>query len=199
MSTHRSFRIAIAFALISGAPTVYAQEAARPDWKVGDTWTVGITTSGFGGAGRRDEVRVVKEVAESGYQVENTKKESGATSVETLNFSRDLNLIAASQEFKWLQWPLEPGRAIEFEITGQNQVVTWKGKVVGWEDVEVPAGKFKALHLEFDRSGQMRGSASESVWYAPDPKAVVKRVQMRPGTQRSRDLITYELVAYKLN
>jgi len=199
MSTHRSFRIAIAFALILVTPTVYAQAAARPDWKVGDTWTVGITTSGFGGAGRRDEVRVVKEVAETGYQVENTKKEGGATSVETLNLSRDLNLIAASQEFKWLQWPLEPGRAIQFEVTGTNQVVTWKGKVVGWEEVEVPAGKFKALRVEFDRSGQLQGSASESVWYAPEAKAVVKRVQMRPGSQRTRDLITYELVAYKLN
>jgi hypothetical protein len=77
--------------------------------------------------------------------------------------------------------------------------VTWNGKVVGWEDVEVPAGKFKALRLEFDRSGQMRGSASESVWYAPEAKAVVKRVQMRPGSQRTRDLITFELVAYKIN
>ena len=142
--------------------SVLAQPVPRPDWKVGDTWTVGITTSGFGGAGRRDEVRVVKEVAETGYQVENTKKEGGATSVEVLNFSRDLNLIVASQEYRWLQWPLEPGRAIQFEVTIQDQIATWKGKVVGWEDVEVPAGKFKALHLEFDRSGPLRGSASES-------------------------------------
>jgi len=28
---------------------------------------------------------------------------------------------------------------------------------------------------------------------------VVKRVQMRPGTQGMRDLTTFELVAYKLN
>jgi len=193
-------RVALGAIFSITAFSVLAQPVPRPDWKVGDTWTVGITTSGFGGAGRRDEVRVVKEVAESGYQLENTKTEGGATSsAEMLNFSRDLNLIAASQEFKWLQWPLEPGRGIEFEITGQNQLVTWKGKVVGWEDVEVPAGKFKALHLEFDRSGQMRGSASESVWFAPEAKAVVKRIQMRPGSQRTRDLITFELVAYKIN
>jgi len=207
MSMHRIFRIAVALALISGASIACAQAAARPDWKIGDTWTVGITSAGFGGAGRRDEVRVVKDAGEAGYQMENTKKEGGGAtpSVEMLAFSRDLNLIGqaggsgAPQEFRWLQWPLEPGRAIQFEINTQNQITTWKGKVVGWEDVEVPAGKFKALHLEYDRSGPFRGSASESVWYAPDAKAVVKRVQMRPGTQGMRDLTTFELVAYKLN
>ncbi len=144
------------------AVAVHAQSVARPEWKVGDTWTVAITAnSGVGGTSRREEVRVVKEAGENGYQVESTPKPGGnpAGTVEMLQFSRDLNFInptannGAPQEYKWLQWPLEAGRSYQFESTFQNQPLDWKGKVVGWEDVEVPAGKFKALRLEFERSG----------------------------------------------
>ena len=45
----------------------------------------------------------------------------------------------------------------------------------------------------------MRGTAGESVWYAPEAKAVVKRVSVRPGDERSTNTTTVELVSYKLN
>lgn len=196
-------------AILAMAPVeADAQSVARPDWKVGDTWTVAITaSSAIAGANRREEVRVVKEAGETGYKVDNTVKGGGspAAAPEVLNLSRDLNFIGSSgaggapQEFKWLQWPLEPGRTYQFESIFNNVTSTWKGKVTGWEDVEVPAGKFKALHVEFDRSGPFRQSASESIWYAPEAKVVVKRIQTRPGVQGARDVTTYELVAYKIN
>lgn len=185
-----------------------AQSVARPDWKIGDTWTVAImASSAIAGANRREEVRVVKEAGETGYKVDNTVKGGGtpAAAPEVLNLSRDLNFIGPSgaggapQEFKWLQWPLETGRSYEFETAAGNATAIWKGKVTGWEDVEVQAGKFKALHVEFDRSGPFRQSASESIWYAPEAKAVVKRIQTRPGVRGAADVTTYELVAYKLN
>jgi hypothetical protein len=197
-----------ALALLAPALAL-AQPAARADWNVGDTWTVAITSSsGVGGAAHREEVRVVKEAGANGYRVENTKKAGGAApEVEMLTISRDHNFIGpvggggAPQEFKWLQWPLEPGRTYQFEINAQNQVTTWKGKVTGWQDVEVPAGKFKALHVEFERSGPFRSSASESIWYAPEAKVIVKRVQTRPSGTRANayDVTTIVLVAYKLN
>ena len=206
MPSYRIVRRAFLCALFSLAPiAAHAQPVPRADWKVGDTWTVKISiNAGIGGAGGREEVRVVKEAGENGYQVENTQKGDGKVAAPEMNsFSRDLNFISmatgAPQEFKWLQWPLEPGRTYQFESSFQNLTSTWKGKVTGWQDIEVPAGKFKALHVEFDRSGPFRGSASESLWYAPEAKAVVKRVQMRPGTQGSRDITTFELMAYKLN
>jgi hypothetical protein len=190
------------------AVAAQAQSVPRPDWKVGDTWTVAITVnSGIGGTSRHEEVRVVKEAGENGYLVESTPKPSGTPSAtaQMLQFSRDLNFInptasnGAPQEYKWLQWPLEVGRSYQFESTFQNHPLDWKGRVVGWQDVEVPAGKFKALRLEFERSGSNRNAASESVWYAPDAKLVVKRIQARPGVQRSRDITTTELMSYKFN
>jgi hypothetical protein len=206
MSIRRITHCVVLCALYFVASMVaHAQPVARPDLRIGDTWTVKISmNTGIGGAGGREEVRVVKEAGETGYQLENTQKGGGAAvAPEMLVVSRDLNFISQTtgvpQEFKWLQWPLEPGRTYQFESNFQNVTSTWKGKVTGWEEVEVPAGKFKALHVEFERSGPFRGSASESLWYAPEAKAVVKRIQMRPGIQGSRDITTFELVAYKLS
>lgn len=190
------------------AVAAHAQSVPRPDWKVGDTWTVAITVnSGIGGTSRREEVRVVKEAGENGYLVESTPKPGGtpAGTAQMLQFSRDLNFInptannGAPQEYKWLQWPLEVGRSYQFASSFQNQALDWKGKVTDWQDVEVPAGKFRSLHIEYERSGSNRNAASESIWYAPDAKLVVKRIQARPGVQRSRDITTTELMSYKFN
>ena len=205
MSTLRFAQVSILWLAALVPPmAAQAQSTARPDLKIGDSWTVGISVnSGFGASTRREEVRVVREAGESGYQIEATPKGDGQA--QTFSLSRDLNFISPTgagggpQEFKWLQWPLEPGRSYQFETMAGNSVATWKGKVSGWEEIEVPAGKFKALHVEFDRSGPFRGSASESIWYSPDAKLVVKRVQMRPGLQGARDITTTELVAYKFN
>jgi len=210
MSTHQVFRKAVVMALVSVAPALaLAQAAARPDWKVGDTWTFAVSVNaGVGASTRREEVRTVKEAGEAGYVLEFVAKAADGTiaAPETNNFSKDLNFIAPSgganggpQEFKWLQWPLEPGKSSQFESMVQNAVATWKGKVAGWEEIVVPAGKFRALRLEFDRSGPFRYAAQESVWYAPDAKAVVKRIQSRPGGNRANDVTTTELLSYKLN
>lgn len=207
MSAYRFAQASVLCIAVLAAPlAVSAQSVARPDLKAGDTWTVGITANaGFGASAHREEVRVVKEAGDTGYLVENTKKEGGGAApvVEMLHISRDLNFIGRStgapQEFKWLQWPLEPGRSYEFETAAGNATATWKGKVVGWEDIEVPAGKFRALHVEFDRSGPFRAASSESLWFAPEAKTVVKRIQTRPGGERSKDVTTTELLSYKLN
>jgi hypothetical protein len=210
MSTQEVFRKAVIVALVAAAPVLaLAQAAPRPDWKVGDSWTVAVSVNaGVGASTRREEVRTVKEAGETGYVLEFVAKAADGTSAapETNNFSRNLNFIAPSgganggpQEFKWLQWPLEPGTSYQFDTMVQNSVATWKGKIAGWEEIVVPAGKFKALRLEFDRSGPFRYAAQDSVWYAPDAKTVVKRIQSRPGGNRANDVTTTELLSYKLN
>ena len=54
-------------------------------------------------------------------------------------------------------------------------------RVVGWEDVEVPAGKFRALKIEtegeFRRLDTTRsGTARYRIWYVPEVKRWVKYV-----------------------
>jgi len=75
--------------------------------------------------------------------------------------------------------------------------------VVGWEDVEVPAGKFRALKVVSEgtvqRSDRPRpGDVSETVWYVPEVRRYVKwryESRNRIGPVQSWQ---FELAAYLL-
>lgn len=66
-----------------------------------------------------------------------------------------------------LKFPVRPGQTWTSEVTSGGAVrTTFKYKAVEEEDVEVPAGKFRAVRLEVDID--TRGQARKSViWYAP--------------------------------
>lgn len=78
-----------------------------------------------------------------------------------------------------------------------------KVKVVGWEDVSVPAGTFRALRIEsegpFQRIDMMRsGISKEVVWYVPEVKRYVKwslesRVAYDTFQSWTLELVNYEL------
>jgi hypothetical protein len=178
-----------------------AQTAERPEWKAGDSWTIRVSRVGAAGSGASETTRTVKEVHEDAYIVANN--EAGTDSGErTVHVSRDLNGFVRGQggeleELRWLQWPLEPGRSYSFEQKSGANVFTWSGTVDGWEQVTTPAGTFKAIKVSFTRSGPTRGSATETIWFAPEAKAIVKRVATRPGTGRGQDVTTTEVIAYK--
>jgi hypothetical protein len=78
-------------------------------------------------------------------------------------------------------------------------------KVVGWEDVAVPAGKFRALKIEASGSFQRldinaRGWQRFTLWYVPAVKRFVKST-VESGTRAPNqlDLIrTTELVEFKV-
>ena len=66
-----------------------------------------------------------------------------------------------------LKFPVKPGQAWTSEVTSGGAVrTTFKYKAIQEEDVEVPAGKFRAFRLEvdIDSRGQTRKSV---IWYAP--------------------------------
>ena len=67
-------------------------------------------------------------------------------------------------------FPLEPGTKVHWEgrlkVTGiMNKPIVFDGEVVGWEEVEVPAGKFHCIKLHFH---EKRGNdvIDEDAWYA---------------------------------
>lgn len=63
-------------------------------------------------------------------------------------------------------------------------------KVASYETINIPAGSFKALRIE--RSWKIRGyedSGSDTVWYAPDAKTIIKYDTDPPS----------ELLEYKVN
>jgi hypothetical protein len=58
-----------------------------------------------------------------------------------------------------------------------------RAKFVGWEEVKVPAGTFRAAKIEHHgtwtpSSGQRGGREAYTFWYSPDVKRFVKEVQV---------------------
>jgi hypothetical protein len=93
----------------------------------------------------------------------------------------------------------------------------WKARnerqvdVIGWEDVTVPAGKFRALKIvsdgRFERtSDAMRGTSRNVIWYVPEVRRWVKltlenRSDSAKGKVKGKGRGEHtgeELVAYEL-
>jgi hypothetical protein len=77
----------------------------------------------------------------------------------------------------WFAFPLYPGKTWEdsydWEVRGAAPVkgkAEDRGKVIGWEEVQVPAGSFRALKVEvesrFYGKGGMADDATLVYWYA---------------------------------
>lgn len=86
-------------------------------------------------------------------------------------------------------------RALKGQIAGK---ATWSWKVVGWEEITVPAGKFRALKVEGQGAIQRYDvrrefSATTTVWYAPEVNRYVKYSFEAP-----RDHFSEELTGYRL-
>lgn len=85
-----------------------------------------------------------------------------------------------------LSFPLQPGKKWSFNYgytpsPGRELKITQEASVAGWETVNVPAGKFRALKVVHEGRYQARdseffwtGRIQETYWYAPDARRVVK-------------------------
>ena len=85
----------------------------------------------------------------------------------------------------WFAFPLYPGKTWEdsydWEVRGAAPVkgkAEDRGKVIGWEEVQVPAGSFRALKVEvesrFYGKGGMADDATLIYCYAPQVNRFVK-------------------------
>lgn len=81
---------------------------------------------------------------------------------------------------------------------------TWEmsAKFVGWEDVEVPAGKFRSAKIEhvgfWKLSNGGQGARLEvTVWYAPDVGRIVKRKEVHWGWREIETQFEVRLVKYQ--
>jgi len=214
-------RAAAAALLFSG--TCGAQPAApvaRPEVKVGDRWTYQRMDYDANRALGRYEMQVV--FAERGVIQVVSTRESGEEEIDT-TYTADWNAVSTvSRVFYphtgWLRFPLQIGATYK---AGYETVVAKKGwktrnertvTVVGWEDVVVPAGKFRALKVvsdgRFERldKGSVSGTSRNVIWYVPEIKRWAKiTLEIRPaggmGKGKGKGKGEYsgeELVDYKL-
>ena len=167
-----------------------SQSLDLPSTKAGDTWVYRNTTEkGASGWNQsRDEVIVTRVTASSIYY---SSKPSGSNQptkelIASADWSRlrDVNgkETIVNQPFSF---PLSIGKTWEVQFTEQHpnklhKYEKWDSKfvVVGFEDIEVPAGKFKALKIE-----------AEGRWTAElEPSQAV--VQAAQSTQNNTTMVT---------
>jgi hypothetical protein len=200
--------LAVAFLCAAAAQ---AQDVPRPDVKAGDSWTyrrVDYETRTVTGvlAGRVTFAndRVIQIVNQrQGGEVDTTftAEWNQVTSANTGIFDPHQDI---------LRFPLRPGNTHEarYEVRFPQQGAYHvrherKVRVLGWEEIEVPAGRFRALRVESQGSFQrldrsVSGTAKEVMWYVPEVKRYVKWT-FENSTFRGRvQWWGFELVDYKL-
>lgn len=68
-------------------------------------------------------------------------------------------------------------------------------RVVAYEEVTVPAGKFMAFKIEYDgyvrTSTGFNGRIVDTFWYAPDARADVKHMRRIANNDFTRELVKY--------
>jgi hypothetical protein len=186
---------------------VFAQEKTEPPvWNIGDKW---IYTGHPG-------MVVVKE-DDSSYTVKSLTKTGEFFYVYD---KPSLNILYSIEKDKQIPYKGVDKRVLNFPLsTGKTwkdtySTTVYRGNirfpqeysyiqsyaVLGWEDVEVKAGKFKSLKIgvKYERLQEITGSPKEGkawVWYSPDVKNLIKW-QFEVGFWAGYD--EWELTSFKL-
>jgi hypothetical protein len=192
---------AIVLSLAIFASPALAQSADRPVVKVGDEWQfmnyIVIPIQ------KPNLVWVITSVTPAGI--------AGTANGKPLTLTPDLNVIESPtrkhSDRRNLSFPLEVGKSwtysnhVEFKdmdgATRMDAGVT----VAAYEKVSVPAGQFDAFKIEAKGKLGQQGAAgagamdfTETSWYAPSARAIVKQVYRDPVVgERVLELASFKL------
>lgn len=206
-----------ALALLLAVPLWCAAQAdapvARPEVKPGDRWVYRRTDFWTNKVTGRSESRVAF-ANDKVIQIVVTRGRNETEIDES--YTSDWNAIATADggnitpHTGFFRFPLVVGAShpTVFENTvprlGAFRVKHERtAKVVGWEEVVVPAGKFRALKIEVDGSFQrldtaVSGSALNVIWYVPAVKRWVKWTYEDKTFRGRVNWWGVELVEYKV-
>jgi len=195
---------------------VFAQEKIEtPLWNVGDKWN-------FTGDG---SIEVIK-VDQSGYILKFSEGEClfESQGCKTILFEKaTLNRINAVEGDKLkkytmglrkiLDFPLGIGKQWKYAYSSKEMgAKTWVShdfseiyRVLGWENIVVQAGKFKALKLEYKRiltgSSTPYANIGEEIinqyWYAPEVKYFVKCQYDKDWMKGNKEIFNWELSSFQ--
>lgn len=173
----------IAFALISLASGVLrAQTVDRPSLKEGDKWAYSVRVDvNNAGALSSTTRKWESSIVRSGLQtiILAQKPMDSNLPPNEISFNADWSMTTNLNgknaiTSKPFDFPMKEGRTWKFEkveekVDSQIKIrrTTLKYTVVGWVDVKVPAGEFKALKIEaegeWEKEFEMRGASTNSV------------------------------------
>jgi hypothetical protein len=196
---------------------VFAQEKVEaPAWNVGEKWA-------FTGDG---SIEVVK-ADESGYilKFSDGKCIFESQGCNTILFQKStqnrINAVEGGKLKKYtmglsriLDFPLSSGKQWKYAYSGKSFVgggmhpmaydYSENYKVLGWEDAEVGARKFKALSLEYKRVvtgtsgwGVMGEEIKNQYWYSPDVKYFVKCQYDKDWMKGEKEIFNWELTSFQ--
>lgn len=177
------------------ASEVDAQTAVMPDvseFAVGDRWEW-----------RQFDNRTKLE--ESGRSVVVVDdKGARAVMVEGMQRPLDYPYLAEPSAKPWRVWPLAVGKqwSIDMDYVRPDRTtgnLKQDARVVAYEEVTVPAGKFMAFKIEQDgyirTSTGFNGRMVETFWYAPAARADVKHVRRVANNDFTRELVKYPVLS----
>lgn len=181
-----SSKLLLTLVLLSGP--ALAQKAELPAVRAGDQWHFAVYYTVPSSTPSR--AWVIKSVTPTGIE--------GTENGEPLMLTPELNVLESPRDRqsnpKALSFPLELGKRWRyasdwvFKAKGSKGSTTVEVTVVGHEKVKVPAGEFDAFKLlaKGGLSGtspinsQYAGETTETYWYAPMARAIVKSVRHNP-------------------
>ena len=211
-----AIRSIVAGALFSAFPAPCAAQAdaavPRPEVKIGDSWTY-----------RRIDLQTNKPTGFSLLRVTFANERA----IQTTNHSGRKEQVDATWTAEWnavssagdsifephsglLKFPLQAGATykVVYDMKrpqkGAFQVKHDRtARVVGWEEVEVSAGKFRALKIEIEGTYQrvdksISGTAKTVIWYVPEVKRWVKWASENKASRGLLNGFVLELVEYKV-
>ena len=194
---------------------IFAQDKIEaPVWNVGDKWN--FTGDGSIEVVKADPNGFILKFSDRICMVET----QGCSEILFEKFSRNrINAVEGDKRKKYvkgsskvLDFPLSIGK--EWKTGYSSLVGTYHQtyldyseffKVLGWEEVKIRAGIFKALKIEYKRV--LSGSSSVSVgagqefinqyWYSPDVKYFVKCQYDKGWMKEGKEIFDWELTAFQ--
>jgi hypothetical protein len=193
--------VLIGFLFLYFVPMAWTQERwESPQLNVGDRWKYHAKAGG--------EWTEEVTATESDMYVIRYGKQFRGYDKTTMNYNYTLEKNKRETftgfQSRVLDFPLSIGKKWTKIISmgpkkgGTRQVVRdflEEYSVAAVEDVDVPAGTFTAVRIEYKRTAMRTTNliAKATFWYAPEAKALIKKVG------EGLDTPDMELVAYKLN
>lgn len=199
-------------ALLLLVPVLGSAQVPRPEVKVGESWTYrrmdydaneprGLYTMRVVFA-QRGVIQMVSTYGRKEGEVDTT-------------YTADWNAVTVPNRVfnphtGWFKFPLQVGDTYKasYDVILPKKDASSRQerevKVVGWEEVAVPAGKFRALKIvsegRYSRTDVFGSGTSRNViWYVPEVKRWVKiTLESRPQGGRGGEFTGEELVDYKV-
>jgi len=204
---NRAFSVLLLLAIPALSAGQSDERVVKPEVRAGDSWTY-RSTNLLGPGTHELESRVSFADAKVILMVSTSKsdgKEFDSSSTSEWNALTSYSGWMFRPHSGLFRFPLRVGdkHEVKYEllrprVNTVESSTTGSVTVVGWEMVEVPAGKFRAIKLELDTliqpfDGSRAYPRQGSFWYVPEVRRWVKFQAVTPKARVSEELLEYKL------